>query len=53
MEVWPNFFIVGVPRAGTTTLHDVLNRTEGIFMSPRKEPHYFSTMDLICFVFNI
>jgi len=43
LEKWPNFFIVGAPRAGTTSLYDYLNRTEGIYMSPRKEPHYFTT----------
>jgi len=42
LEKWPNFFIVGAPRAGTTTLYDYLKRTEGVFMSPKKEPHYFS-----------
>ena len=42
MEKWPNFFIVGAPRAGTTTLYDYLKRTDGVFMSPKKEPHYFS-----------
>jgi len=42
---WPNFFIVGAPRAGTTTLYDILKRTDGIFMSTIKEPHYFSKSD--------
>jgi len=42
MEVWPNFFIVGAPRAGTTSLYDLLNRTDGIYMSKEKEPKYFS-----------
>jgi len=42
MDRFPNFFIVGAPRAATTTLYDYLKRTEGIFMSPKKEPHYFS-----------
>jgi len=42
MEIWPNFFIIGAPRAGTTSLFDFLKRTEGIFMTSYKEPHYFS-----------
>ena len=42
MERWPNFFIVGAPRAGTTSLHSYLNDIPGIFMSPIKEPNYFS-----------
>jgi len=45
MEKWPNFLIVGAPRAGTTSLHNFLKRTEGVFMSPRKEPHYFSSIE--------
>jgi len=42
LERWPNLFIVGAPRAGTTSIYDYLNRTEGVFMSQKKEPHYFS-----------
>jgi len=39
---WPNFFIVGAPKAGTTSLYEYLKKTPGIFMSPVKEPNYFS-----------
>jgi len=42
MEKWPNFFIVGAPKSGTTTLYDLLKRTDGVFMSKKKEPHFFS-----------
>ena len=42
MERWPNFFIVGAPRCGTTSLYEYLNHTPGIFMSKVKEPNYFS-----------
>ncbi len=42
METWPNFFIVGAPRAGTTTLYEFLSNTEDVYMSPHKEPHYFT-----------
>jgi len=42
LEKWPNFFIVGVPKGGTTSLHEYLNRVPGIFMSKIKEPNYFS-----------
>jgi len=41
MERWPNFFIVGVAQAGTTSLYAYLKDTPGVFMSPEKEPHYF------------
>lgn len=43
MEVWPNFFIVGAPKAATTSFYYYLNRIPKIFMSPVKEPNYFST----------
>lgn len=39
----PNFFIVGIPRAGTTSMHDYLNMHPDIFMSADKEPHYFGS----------
>ena len=45
MDIWPNFFIVGAPRAGTTTLYDFLKRTKGVCMSSKKEPHYFSNIN--------
>ncbi len=43
MEVWPNFFIVGAPKAATTSFYYYLNRIPKIFMTSVKEPHYFST----------
>jgi Sulfotransferase domain len=39
---WPNFFIVGAAKAGTSSLHEYLGRHPQIYMSPRKEPHFFS-----------
>ncbi len=39
----PNFFIVGAPRCGTTALQKILSSHPDVFMSPIKEPHYFST----------
>jgi len=41
MERWPNFYIVGAPKAGTTSLYEYLKDIPGIYMSPVKEPHYF------------
>jgi len=41
-EKWPNFFIVGAPKAGTTSLYMYLRKISGIYMSPEKEPNYFS-----------
>lgn|SRR6185312_1240853 len=38
----PNFFIAGAPKAGTTSLYHYLSQHPDIFMSPVKEPAYFS-----------
>lgn len=38
----PNFFIVGAPKAGTTSLYYYLDQHPDIYMSPIKEPCYFS-----------
>jgi len=39
----PNFFIVGAPKAGTTSLYYYLDQHPDIYMSPMKEPCYFSS----------
>lgn len=39
----PNFFIAGAPKCGTTALASWLGDHPNIFMSPTKEPHYYST----------
>ena len=38
----PNFFIVGAPKAGTTSLYHWLSTHRDVYMSPVKEPSYFS-----------
>jgi Sulfotransferase family len=38
----PNFFIVGAPKAGTTSLYHYLDQHPDVFMSPIKETNYFS-----------
>jgi len=38
----PNFFIVGAPKCGTTSLYNYLKQHPQIFMCPIKEPFYFS-----------
>lgn len=40
--ITPNFFIVGAAKAGTTTVYDYLNLHPEVYMSPIKEPHFFS-----------
>lgn len=42
---WPNFFIVGAPRAGTTALYNYLKAIPEIYMSPVKDPGYFIPND--------
>ena len=39
----PNFFIIGAPKCGTTSLARWLSEHPEVFMSPVKEPHFFST----------
>ena len=39
----PNFFVVGAPKAGTTSLYHYLAQHPEIFMSPIKEPCHFSS----------
>src|ERR687897_821943 len=40
----PNFFIVGAQKAGTTSLYYYLKQHPQVYMSPRKEPHFFEGM---------
>jgi len=42
----PNFFIVGAAKAGTTFLYYFLKQHPQIYMSPLKEPHYFSDIHI-------
>ena len=42
---WPNLFLVGAAKAGTTSLYDALARHPAIYMSPMKEPHFFSQIE--------
>jgi hypothetical protein len=41
-----NLFIVGMPKAGTTSLHQYLSQHPDVCMSEDKEPHFFS-VDLL------
>lgn len=40
--MWPNFFIVGAPKAGTTWLYWNLRQHPDVFLPHVKEPHFFS-----------
>lgn len=39
----PNFFIVGAPRCGTTSMSEYLRQHPQVFFSSPKEPNYFNT----------
>ena len=39
----PNFFIIGAPKCGTTSLGAWLSEHPEIYMSPVKEPHFYNT----------
>jgi hypothetical protein len=39
----PNFFIVGAPKCGTTSLHEYLRQHPDVFMPENKEPKFFCT----------
>jgi len=41
VETWPNFFIVGASKSGTTSLDAYLNEIPEVYMSPKKEPRHF------------
>lgn len=38
----PTFLVLGVAKAGTTSLYEYLKQHPQIYMSPRKEPHFFA-----------
>jgi hypothetical protein len=43
MSRTPNFFLVGAAKSGTSSLYAALGRHPQVFLSPLKEPHFFST----------
>lgn len=42
-DLLPNFLLIGAAKAGTTTLHNVLNQHPEIFCTKIKEPNFFSS----------
>ena len=42
----PNFFIVGAARSGTTSLDRYLSQHPEIYVTPKKETHFFAADDL-------
>jgi hypothetical protein len=46
---WPNLFVVGAAKAGTTSLWRYLDDHPDVFMSPVKEPHFFAPSETTVF----
>jgi len=46
MTTKTDFFIVGAPKAGTTSLHDVLIQHPEIFLPELKEPNFFTADEI-------
>ena len=46
MSSLPNLFLVGAAKAGTTSIHALLDAHPSVFMSPVKETNFFSQGDL-------
>ena len=44
MAEWPNLFVVGAPRAGTTSLWAYLGQNPDVLMARMKEPNFFTKM---------
>jgi len=47
-----NTFIVGAPKAGTTSLHHYLSQHPDVCMSSLKEPNYFSSLEVSKLFYN-
>jgi hypothetical protein len=45
VKTLPNFFIVGAARSGTTSLDRYLNQHPEIYITPKKETHFFASED--------
>ncbi|MQM37971.1 hypothetical protein KBTX_01975 [wastewater metagenome] len=42
MQQWPNFFLIGAPKCGTTALAYYLSQHPQVLFSRPKEPHFFN-----------
>ena len=42
--VWPNFYVVGAIKCGTTSIYAHLRQHPEVFLPAIKEPHYFVTL---------
>ena len=44
--IWPNFYVVGAVKCGTTTLYAQLKQHPQVFLPEMKEPHFFRSFSL-------
>lgn len=45
-SIWPNFYVVGGVKCGTTSLYANLKKHPQVFLPEWKEPHYFRSISL-------
>ena len=48
-----NTFIVGAPKAGTTSLHYYLQQHPDVCMSEIKEPNYFTAQEVVKLYYDV
>jgi hypothetical protein len=46
MNAQPNFFVIGVAKGGTTSLHHYLSQHPEVYLTPIKETNYFASDDI-------
>lgn len=42
-SIWPNFFVVGAQKCGTTSVYEHLRKHPQVFLPEKKEPGFFAT----------
>ena len=47
MVAFPNFFIIGAAKSGTTALYQYLRQHPSVFMCPVKEPNFFAHVNAL------
>ena len=52
-ERWPDFYVVGAPKAGTTSIYNYLSQHPKIFVPEIKEPDYFSFPEVRDTYYNV
>lgn len=53
LNAYPEIFLVGAPKCGTTSIFNFFNQHPEIFVPNIKEPHYFSTPEVANNFYNV